>query len=106
MHFYVSDGKEKVKVPSITGVSVERAEERLTLLGLELGTITEVEDEDNVGKVISQSVDEGEEIERGTKVDVTVGKRPETTLDKPDSPSVSGGQESQSDDEGSSAMSR
>lgn len=106
VHFYVSDGKEKVKVPSITGVSVERAEERLTLLGLELGTITEVEDEDNVGKVISQSVDEGEEIERGTKVDVTVGKRPETTPDKPDSPSVSGGQESQSDDEGSSAMSR
>lgn len=106
VHFYVSDGKEKVKVPSITGVSVERAEERLNLLGLELGTITEVEDEDNVGKVINQSVEEGEEIERGTKIDVTVGKSPTTTPEKPDSPSVSGGQESQSGDEGSTAMSR
>ena len=109
VHFYVSEGKGKVKVPSITGVSLERAEERLTLLGLELGTITEVEDESNVGKVIKQSVEEDTEIERGTKVDVTVGKMPKQNPDNPNLPNSQGGQETQTGstgDESSTATSR
>lgn len=113
VHFYVSDGREKVKVPSITGVLLERAEERLILSGLELGTVTEVEDEENIGKVISQSIDEGTEIESGTKVDVTIGIAPEEitkpepeTPDGPENPVTPEPETGDADEEGSSAMSR
>lgn len=106
VHFYVSDGKEKVKVPSITGISLERAEERLILLGLELGTVTESEDEDNVGIVINQEIAEGEEIDIGSKVNVTVGKKPESSIDNPGSLDIPDKPEVQSGNDDSTAMSR
>lgn len=78
---YVSTGKETkmVKVPSITGNTLERAKENLEYLELEIGVITEVEDEDNVGKIIEQTIQAGTEVETGTQVDVKVGIKPKHT---------------------------
>ena len=76
---YVSSGKEDIRVPSITGISLERAKVALEAVGLEIGEITYVEDVDMIDKVIAQTILEGTEVKTGTAVDVKVGKAPEET---------------------------
>ena len=76
---YVSSGKEDTRVPSITGISLERAKVALEAVGLEIGEITYVEDVDMIDKVIAQTILEGTEVKTGTAVDVKVGKAPEET---------------------------
>ena len=80
---YVSSGMEDTRVPLITGITLERAQAALEAVGLKLGNVTEVENADMVGKVISQTILEGTEVKSGTEVDVKVGKMPE---EKPHSP--------------------
>ncbi|MFA7636534.1 MAG: Stk1 family PASTA domain-containing Ser/Thr kinase [Monoglobales bacterium] len=74
---YVNTGKEDTKVPSITGISIERAKVALKAARLEIGEITYVEDEKNIGLVIDQTILEGTVVQTGTAVDVRVGKAPE-----------------------------
>lgn len=80
---YVSSGMEDTRVPLITGITLERAQAALEAVGLKLGNVTEIENVDMVGKVISQTILEGTEVKSGTEVDVKVGKMPE---EKPQNP--------------------
>ena len=73
---YVSSGMEDVRVPLITGITIERAQAALEAVGLKLGNVTEIENADKVGKIISQTILEGTEVKSGTEVDVSVGKMP------------------------------
>lgn len=79
---YVSSGMEDTIVPSITGSTLERAKAALEAVGLKLGNVTYVDNEDMVDKVIDQTILEGTEVKSGTEVDVKVGQKPE----KPDLP--------------------
>lgn len=79
---YVSSGAEDTIVPSLTGSTLERAKAALEAVGLKLGNVTYVDNEDMVDKVIDQTILEGTEVKSGTEVDVKVGQKPE----KPDTP--------------------
>ena len=85
---YVSSGMEDTRVPLITGITLERAQAALEAVGLKLGNVTEVENADMVGKVISQTILEGTEVKSGTEVDVRVGKMPEERPQAPVSPNT------------------
>lgn len=79
----ISKGKKKVQVPNVVGELKEKAEEMLGQLGLQ---VTEEEDYDNdveVGKVISQSVNEGESVLPKTEIKIVISKGKEPEEDKP-----------------------
>ena len=60
-------------VPELIGLSVEAAIVELKEVGLEVGEIEYVKQEDLLPEtVIEQSLESGEEVERGTMVDLTV----------------------------------
>lgn len=85
---YVSSGKEDTIVPLIKGSTLERAKTTLEAVGLKLGNVTYVEDENMIDKVIDQTILEGTEVQSGTEVDVKVGKAPEEKPG-PDTPAQS-----------------
>lgn len=71
----VSKGKEKVFVRNIGLMTREEAELELEALGLQIGSITEVyNDTVAAGKVISQSVEQDIQVEKGSKIDLVVSK--------------------------------
>lgn len=74
---YVSTGEEDTIVPSITGSTLERAKAALEAVGLKLGSVTYIENENMVDKVTDQTILEGTQVKSGTEVDVQVGKMPE-----------------------------
>ncbi len=71
----VSRGPRPIKVPDFTGKDADRAEEKLTDLGLEVRRTEENSDEVDEGDVITQSPNGGE-LYRGDVVTLTVSKGP------------------------------
>ena len=73
---HVSEGKKEAKdVPELLGESLSTARKLIDALELEL-SVTEREDAENVGKVISQSPLAGEKILPGETIKVVVGIEP------------------------------
>lgn len=77
----VSQGPEPVAVPDLTGMTEEQARSALEAVGLQLTvspTTVETGPEQD-GKVVTQSIAVGEEVDPATIVQVTLGKAPPTT---------------------------
>lgn len=76
----VSDGREKVKVPSLEGMNVSQAESVLSSLGLESTTVEvdSLKPEDEVLAVAGQ----GEEVDRGTTIELRVSNGMLMTMPK------------------------
>lgn len=81
VHLVVSQGKEvnTVRVPTLTGQSLESARVTLTSQGLTISGITEVTSDKPQGQVIYQSIPAGTLVEEGTSLTLQVSKGPETT---------------------------
>ncbi|MHC5269357.1 Stk1 family PASTA domain-containing Ser/Thr kinase [Enterococcus sp. LJL98] len=75
----ISKGEEKVKIPKIVGKSLSEAEKLLSEAGLEAVTTEEFHDRVEKNQVIEVNPQEGEEVVKGTRVNVLVskGKEPE-----------------------------
>jgi serine/threonine-protein kinase len=71
----VSKGPRPIKVPDFTGKDADRAEAKLTDLGLEVRRTEENSDQVDEGDVITQSPNAGE-LYRGDVVTLTVSKGP------------------------------
>lgn len=78
----VSLGKkiERVQMINVVGMSQNSAQNAISQLGLLYNISTAYSDTDPAGQVISQSVDEGEWVDKGTTVTITIslGKDPST----------------------------
>ena len=68
----VSKGKETVKMPKVAGMEYDEAERVLKKLGLKIEKIEEISQKVEEGYVISQEVDEDEDIEVGETVKIHV----------------------------------
>jgi serine/threonine-protein kinase len=79
----VSLGVEQVEVPDLVGRRRDQAERLLAEAGLEGEFSEEPSDEEPPGEVLSQSIDEGEEVDAGTTVEVVVAAAP-VELSMPD----------------------
>lgn len=81
---YVSTGAGKVTVPNLVGKSQEEAESALSEAGLN-GSASEEYSDTEAGKVISQEIDSGEKVDKGTTVSYVVskGKKPEEKVTMP-----------------------
>jgi serine/threonine-protein kinase len=79
VHLVVSQGEEvkMVRVPNVTGQSLESARVTLTSQGLTISGITEVTNEHEQGQVIYQSIAPNTEVEEGTALTLQVSKGPE-----------------------------
>ncbi len=76
----VSRGAQLVSVPSVVNETEESARTKLTSYGLTVGTVTTAySDTVSEGKVISQSISSGKQVESGTSVDlvISLGKKTE-----------------------------
>jgi beta-lactam-binding protein with PASTA domain/predicted Ser/Thr protein kinase len=66
-------GGETARVPDVTGLTVQQARNELQAVNLELGEVTEEEDEQvPEGNIIDQTPESATEVEEGDTVDVTV----------------------------------
>ena len=63
-----------VQVPDLTGMTTVAARNRLTLLGLSLGIVTEVESDEPEGTIVSQSIKKDSRVAKGTTINVEVSK--------------------------------
>ncbi|MHC4598132.1 MAG: PASTA domain-containing protein [Planctomycetota bacterium] len=63
----------KVRVPDLSGLTVDEAKSRLLASGLEFGRMKSVPGKGELGKVLAQKPAAGEEVKRGTLVSVEVG---------------------------------
>ncbi len=73
----VSNGPAPVRVPDVTGESLEAAEANLTTAELTLGAVTrQVSSTQSPGTVISQSPAGGSSAQAGEKINLTVAKAP------------------------------
>jgi beta-lactam-binding protein with PASTA domain len=81
--YIATDTQETVKMPDIQGTTKEMAEQALIAVGLEAGTVTEVNSEFEAGVVVQQSVEKDTEVPVGSKIDFTVsnGIPPESSVD-------------------------
>jgi eukaryotic-like serine/threonine-protein kinase len=70
---------ETVRVPAVKGMTERTARQRLTEVGFEVGVKRRESPEEDSGKVIGQSVADGKEAKRGSKVLLTVGKGQQVT---------------------------
>ena len=80
---YVSSGKETetVKVPDVTGMTLDKAKDMLKSYGLTVGETHNEESDRPVGEVFRQSIEEGTKVAEGTAVNLYIskGKTEETT---------------------------
>jgi beta-lactam-binding protein with PASTA domain/predicted Ser/Thr protein kinase len=73
----VSSGPAPIRVPDVTGQSLEAAEATLTNAELAVGTVTKrVSSTQTAGTVLAQSPATGTSVHTGGKVDLTVAKAP------------------------------
>lgn len=81
--YIATDTQDTVKMPDIQGTTKEMAEQALIAVGLEAGTVTEVNSELEAGVVVQQSVEKDTEVPIGSKIDFTVsnGIPPESSVD-------------------------
>jgi serine/threonine-protein kinase len=70
---------ETVRVPAVKGMTERAARQRLTEVGFEVGVQHRESPEADTDKVIGQSVADGKEAKRGSKVILTVGKGQQVT---------------------------
>lgn len=80
----------KQKVPDLIGMTQSAAQKMLESYGLALGDVSQEESDSPAGTVISQTVPEGTEVAKGTRVGITIAKAAEQTPDEPDNPAGSG----------------
>jgi serine/threonine protein kinase len=66
--------QETVRVPTVKGMTERAARQRLTEAGFKVGVQRQGSPEEDMGKVLGQSVPGGEEAKRGSKVLLTVGE--------------------------------
>jgi beta-lactam-binding protein with PASTA domain len=71
VQLFVSSGPEQVAVPSVTGLSRDSAEARITGAGL-VPAVREEESEEREGEVIAQEPAAGTDLDRGSTVTITV----------------------------------
>ncbi|MGW5715661.1 Stk1 family PASTA domain-containing Ser/Thr kinase [Amycolatopsis sp. NPDC003865] len=66
----------KVKVPDLKDLTKDDAETKLKEAGLTLNQVQDVDvsDDDQVGKVVSQTPQAGNEVQQGTSVSISIGK--------------------------------
>jgi beta-lactam-binding protein with PASTA domain len=70
---YVSSGsKTKVDVPSLKGMTKEKAAEELKAYGLEIGKTTKEESSEAEGTVIRQTPSEGSKVSKGSSVSIVI----------------------------------
>ena len=79
VHLVVSLGEEivMVRVPTVTGQSLESARVTLTSQGLSISGVTEITNDHPQGQVIYQSIPAGTEVEVGTSLTLQISKGPE-----------------------------
>lgn len=70
---YISEGTEKVIVPTLVGKTASEAKAALERAGLK-GNPTEVYSSTEEGKVIKQEVNSGTQVDKGTTINYTVSK--------------------------------
>lgn len=97
---YVSTGEstKTFEVPSLLGKTREEAEEAIKAAGMELGSVSESENDDyEAGKVCYQSKTAGAKVSGSTKIDITIstGKKEEEPEAKIIVPDLSGKTESE-----------
>jgi serine/threonine-protein kinase len=73
IQLFVSSGPEQVEVPDVTGLTRDSAEQLLTEAGLE-PAVVETESEKPENEVISQNPAAGTEVDRNSRVTITVSK--------------------------------
>lgn len=71
---YISSGVKKTKMPMVVGMDEGTAKATLTNSNLVANIVYESNEDEINGKVIKQSVEQGEEVAEGTKIDITVNK--------------------------------
>ena len=76
----VSGGPRETDVPNVVGLTQEEAEDALDEARLEVGNVTEESSDEDAGIVLSQSPEEGEQVARGSAVDLVVSSGPETVV--------------------------
>ena len=78
VHLVISLGEEikTVRMPNVTGQTLESARVTLTSQGLTIAGVTEVTNDRPQGQVIFQSIPEGTEVEEGTSLTLQVSKGP------------------------------
>jgi len=74
---FVSTGPTQVEVPDVVGLARESAESTLNRAGLGF-TVTERDSDEPPGTVIAQDPGEGTVVDKGSRVQLTVAKEPET----------------------------
>lgn len=81
----VSLGIEQVEVPTLTGRQVDEAEEALAAAGLALGEVTRTYSDEvpQAGEIISQSLEGGASVDKGSAVNLTASLGPRT-IEVPD----------------------
>lgn len=78
--YYVSKGQEKIKVPDLLGKTKSQAKTALEKVGLKLGkTSKSYSDNFATNRVCVQSKANGQEVKKGTTVDITLSMGPEPT---------------------------
>ena len=70
--YIATDVREEVEVPKIIGSGKDEAEQELLAKGLVLGTVTEVNSEQEAGIIVTQSVQKGEKVPAGSAIDIEI----------------------------------
>ncbi len=70
--YIATDVKEEVEVPKVIGYGKDEAEQLLIGYGLVLGTVTEVNSDQEAGIIVTQSAQEGDKVPAGSAIDVEI----------------------------------
>ncbi|MFH0733663.1 MAG: PASTA domain-containing protein [bacterium] len=73
---HLSGGEPMVKMPSLVGKSLRDTKINLDRLGLKIGTVTSIESEFDNEIVVKQYISSGEQVSRGTKIDIAISSGP------------------------------
>ncbi len=95
-----------VEVPDVVGLAREQAVSSLTGRGLVVGTVTEVENEAEAGRVVFQSYAPGSEVEKGAIVDLQVSLGPTAVTPPPTPPPPTAPAETTTPDDGGDNLGR
>lgn len=71
---YVSKGGEELTMPDLKGLSKSAAEEKLSKMGLNVGSVYMKDSDKEAGTVLDQEPAAGSKINKGKTVDITVSK--------------------------------
>jgi beta-lactam-binding protein with PASTA domain/predicted Ser/Thr protein kinase len=74
----LSTGKDEVEVPNVEGQRFDVASQALQARGFQVARQDQASDDEEPGTVLSQSPAAGEEVDRGSRVTLTVAREPQT----------------------------